>query len=72
MRRDAAFLDDILEAAESIRSICAGQDVAAVAGSKVLRAAILHHLTVIGEAAKRLSPELRATHDSLPWPHIIS
>ena len=29
-------------------------------------------LADIVEAAKRLSPELRARHAQLPWPHIIS
>lgn len=33
---------------------------------------VLHHLEIIGEAAGRLSPELRASHPQVPWPAMIS
>lgn len=35
-------------------------------------AAVLHHLTVIGEAINRLSVELRECHPELPWRQIIA
>ena len=72
MRRDAAFLDDIVQACDQIRQICQGGNAEEVEADPVVRAALLHHLTVIGEAAARLSEELRAAHSSLPWPEIIS
>ncbi|MEZ5354086.1 MAG: DUF86 domain-containing protein [Bryobacteraceae bacterium] len=31
------------------------------------QSAVLHQLLIIGEAVKRLSPEFRATHSSVPW-----
>jgi uncharacterized protein with HEPN domain len=39
---------------------------------EVLPAAILHHLTVIGEAINRLSVELRERHPEVPWRQIIA
>jgi uncharacterized protein with HEPN domain len=72
MRRDAAFLDDILQACDQIQQLCDGKGAAQVEADPVRRAALLHHLTVIGEAAARLSNELRARHATLPWPEIIS
>jgi uncharacterized protein with HEPN domain len=30
-----------------------------------------HHLTVIGEAINRLSPELRGRHPGVPWQQIV-
>ncbi|HXB68104.1 MAG TPA: HepT-like ribonuclease domain-containing protein [Candidatus Acidoferrales bacterium] len=35
-------------------------------------AAVLHHLTVIGEAISRLSVELRDRYPEVPWPQIIA
>lgn len=39
---------------------------------EVLQAAVLHHLTVIGEAVSRLSVELKARHPKVPWRQIMS
>ena len=39
---------------------------------EVLPAAILHYLTVIGEAVNRLSVDLRERHPEVPWPQIIA
>ena len=41
-------------------------------GDEVLQAAVLHHLTVIGEAVSRLSPELRERHPEVPWKQIVA
>ena len=35
-------------------------------------AAVLHHLTVIGEAISRLSVDLRERHPHVPWRQIIA
>ena len=32
---------------------------------------MVYHLTVIGEAAARLTPGLRDNHPEIPWPRII-
>ncbi len=34
--------------------------------------AVLHHLTVIGEAVSRLSVELRGRYPDVPWRQIIA
>jgi uncharacterized protein with HEPN domain len=39
---------------------------------EVLPAAVLHHLTVIGEAINRLSPELRKRNPAVPWQQIVA
>jgi len=72
MRRDAAFVEDILQACMEIAVICAERGSAEVESNAIERAALLHHLTVIGEAAGRLSDELRAKYPEFPWPDIIS
>lgn len=39
---------------------------------KTERFAILHSLTIIGEAASRLSEEFRVSHPEVPWRRIIA
>lgn len=39
---------------------------------EVLTAAVLHHLTVIGEAISRLSTPLRERHPEVPWRQIMA
>ena len=39
---------------------------------EVMPAAVLHHLTVIGEAISRLSDELKDHHPEVPWRQIIA
>jgi uncharacterized protein with HEPN domain len=39
---------------------------------EVMPPAVLHHLTVIGEAISRLSVELRARYPDVPWRQIIA
>ena len=39
---------------------------------EVMSAAVLHHLTVIGEAISRLSVPVRERHPEVPWRHVIA
>ena len=39
---------------------------------EVLPAAVLHHLTVVGEAIGRLSAELKGRHPEVPWRQIVA
>lgn len=34
---------------------------------RLVQSAVLHHLMVIGEATKRLSPSFRDRHSDIPW-----
>lgn len=33
---------------------------------------IVHHIQIIGEAARKLSDAFRAAHPEIPWPEIIA
>jgi uncharacterized protein with HEPN domain len=66
-KRDLASLLDIERAARLVGEFVAGMDQAAFEADDKTRSAVLHQLTVIGEAVKRLSPEFRTTHPILPW-----
>lgn len=72
MRREPSFLKDILAACRKIEAIVAATSEDSFLRNDVLPPAVLHHLTVIGEAASRLSPELRARYPDVPWQQIIA
>jgi len=72
MRHEPSFLKDILSACRKIAAIVASADEEKFLRDEVLPAAVLHHLTVIGEAISRLSPELRERHLEVPWRQIMA
>jgi predicted nucleotidyltransferase len=67
MRREPSFLKDILSACSKIEAIMAATSEDLFLKDEVLSAAVLHHLTVIGEAINRLSVKLRERHPEVPW-----
>ncbi len=67
---DAAWLVDMLLACEKIERFVRGVDGAAFLGDELRQEAILRQLTVLGEAAKNVSSELRAAHRDIPWQDI--
>src|SRR3954469_16500864 len=72
MRHEASFLKDILSACRKIEAIVAATSEESFLKDEVLPAAVLHHLTVIGEAIGRLSVELRDRHPGVPWRQIVA
>lgn len=66
-RGDGERIDDILAAIADIRADTAGMDYSAFAQTAVVVRSVLYSIGVIGEAAKGLSPELKAAHPAVPW-----
>lgn len=69
-RRDDLYLLDILEAAESIRLFLSRLDQPGpehFVADDLVRSAVLQKLSVIGEAAARVSEETRTAHPEVPW-----
>lgn len=67
MRRDEASVLDILEAARKAVGFLGDLDVAGLESDERSQSAVLHQLLVIGEAAKRVSPEFREQHPEIEW-----
>jgi len=70
MRRERQFLEDIMSAADAIASFIESETSESFEERQMVRSAVVHELTVIGEAAARISPELRLRHPSVPWQDI--
>jgi uncharacterized protein with HEPN domain len=70
MRDDRERLRDIVEAIERIEKYSA-RGRQAFDGDELIQIWIVHHLQVIGEAARALSAEFIATHTQVPWSKIV-
>lgn len=72
MRHDSSFLKDIISACQRIEAIVATTSEETFLQDEVSTAAVLHHLTVIGEAIGRLSGELKGRWPAVPWRQIVA
>ena len=72
MRPDRLFLLDIVDGAEKIVVHIGGRGEEELVADHTARAAVLHELAVIGEAASRISPELKDRHPDIPWSEIVA
>ncbi|MGH8908170.1 MAG: HepT-like ribonuclease domain-containing protein [Egibacteraceae bacterium] len=70
MRGDVERLCDILEAIERIERHTAGGHMA-FQYNELIQVWVVRHLQVIGEAAGRLSEDIRARHPDVPWRSMI-
>jgi len=67
MQRDDAYLLDIAIAARHLQSFTAGYDREAFFADAKTQAAVLYKITIMGEAAKRVSDEFRQQHPEIAW-----
>lgn len=67
MSRDDGYVLDLLEAARRARAFVEGVSEAQFLGDLKTQSAVLHQLTVLGEAARRISPPFRDAHAGVPW-----
>jgi uncharacterized protein with HEPN domain len=71
MRDDRERLQDILEAIERIeRHAAKGREE--FEKDELIQTWVVHHIQIIGEAARKLSEELRSEHDRIPWAAITA
>jgi uncharacterized protein with HEPN domain len=70
MQRDAVYLADILSAAADLREFGLAASFEEFCSNKTLPYAMLHALTVIGEASSKVSAELKERHGEVPWQRV--
>jgi uncharacterized protein with HEPN domain len=71
MRSDSLYLADILDAIEAIERFVTGFDEARFLSDELVQSAVLQKLSVIGEAAARLSDAARDGLPGIPWKEVI-
>jgi uncharacterized protein with HEPN domain len=71
-RRVPANLWDMLEAAGRIQDFLKDKTFEDVLRDDMLRAAVERNIEIIGEAARRISDELKQEHPEIPWHKIIA
>ena len=69
--RDRKHLLDMLLEARRIERFTAGVDEQTFAADEVRWYAVLHAITVLGEAAAHVSREGREAHPEIPWDAIV-
>ncbi|PSQ96792.1 MAG: DUF86 domain-containing protein [Bacteroidetes bacterium SW_9_63_38] len=68
-QRDAIYLEHIAERTRRIEEATQnGRE--AFESSHILQDAVIRNFEVIGEAVKKLSPELRDAHPDVPWQRV--
>jgi uncharacterized protein with HEPN domain len=67
MRKDDAYIEDILNAAHAIGRFLNGVDLPAFKANEEKYEAVTRKFEIIGEAARHLSPEFRNATPEIPW-----
>ena len=72
-RTDRAFVDDILIAADAIRDYVRGVAKGGFLSKRdaMVQDAVIRQISIVGEAASKLSPSFRAKYPMIPWIQII-
>jgi uncharacterized protein with HEPN domain len=70
MRRDEDTILDIIAAAREAIGFADGLTLDRFATDRRTLMAVLHEISIIGEAAKRLSAPFRRAHPEIPWSDI--
>ena len=70
--RDAAYLRDIADAGREAVELIAGVGRQEFATDKQRRLAIERLMTIVGEAARRVSDAFKGAHPEVPWSGMIA
>lgn len=65
--RDVVYLRHILESIERIERYLGDVDEEQFMANELVQDGVIRQLSIIGEAVKRLSDDVREMHPSIPW-----
>ncbi len=66
-RDDRLFLQHFLDAISTIEKYLDGVDEVTFRDTELLQDGVIRQIQIIGEAAKRISPDLGAEYPQIPW-----
>ncbi len=69
---DLIRLRHMLDAAREAQAFVTGRKRGDLDTDRMLLLSVVKDIEVIGEAASRISPEVRSTHPEIPWPAIVT
>jgi uncharacterized protein with HEPN domain len=69
--RDPVYLWDMVNAARGVLRAVEGLTFEQYTSDENLRLAVERRIEILGEAARRISPELQAMHPEIPWRPIV-
>ncbi|MCD6135421.1 DUF86 domain-containing protein [Candidatus Bipolaricaulota bacterium] len=61
------FLQDIIKRAKKVRQYTEGLDLKSFVDNDIVYDAVLRNLEIIGEAAKKIPPEIRDRYPQVDW-----
>jgi uncharacterized protein with HEPN domain len=70
MKHDDVYISHILEASQELSEFIKGIDKNNFLTNKVIRAATVRQIQIVGEAAKKLSDETKNAYPDIPWKDI--
>lgn len=70
--RDAAYLLDMLQAAEKVIRFVKGMQFEQFVSNEVLRDAVERNAEIIGEAARKVSEAFKSRHPEIPWRKMVA
>ncbi len=71
MWRDDAYLLDMLLAARKVQQFTQGMTWDQFRGDELLQNGVMRLIQIVGEAARKVSPEFKQAHPEIPWQGII-
>jgi uncharacterized protein with HEPN domain len=71
LKDDTVYIGHMLDMARQARELVAGKTRADYDAETALRLALAHLVQNIGEAARRVSPQVQKVHPDVPWRNIV-
>jgi len=71
MRPEEQYLTDIVDAADAIARFLSGVNRQQFLEDELRQSAVIQKIGVVGEAAGKITPELRGRYPEVDWPKIV-
>jgi len=69
--RDAAYLWDMLQTTRDILEFTQGVTFSEYSSNKMMKMSIERGFQILGDAARRVSEDLKADHPEIPWGSVV-